>query len=114
MATPGDKIAVLGAGSWGTALAIELAARHPVVLWGHTPEAVAAMQQDRENRHYLPGVPFPGRLQVTVDLGQAIDAASEVLVVVPSHAFASVCAQLAELSRTLERLSGTDAPIEPT
>ena len=60
------KIAVLGAGSWGTALAI-LAARNGcrTLLWGHTPEHMAALSQDRENKRYLPGLVFPENLTVS-------------------------------------------------
>jgi len=108
-----DKIAVLGAGSWGTALAIELADRHRVTLWGHTQTEVDAMRQDRENRHYLPDVPFPEKLQVTLDLAEAIDGATEVLVVVPSHAFASVCQQLAELRPDLDSLAWATKGFDP-
>ena len=113
MSSDADKIAVLGAGSWGTALAVELAARHPVLLWGHTQAAVDAMRRDRENRHYLPGIPFPEQLQVTVDLAEAIDGAREVLVVVPSHAFASVCAQVAALKPELPSLSWATKGFDP-
>jgi len=108
-----DKIAVLGAGSWGTALAIELALRHPVMLWGHTRAEVDAMRQDRENRHYLPGIPFPEKLEVTLDLETAIDGAREILVVVPSHAFASVCEQLSELKPELDSLTWATKGFDP-
>ena len=113
MSGGGDKIAVLGAGSWGTALAIELAERHRVMLWGHTQAEVDAMRRDRENRHYLPDVPFPEKLQVTLDLAEAIDGATEVLVVVPSHAFASVCQQLAELRPALDSLAWATKGFDP-
>ena len=107
------RIAVLGAGSWGTALAIELAARHSVMLWGHTTAEVDAMREQRENRHYLPGVAFPPALQVSQDLGEAIADASEILIVVPSHAFASVCRQLAELKPALKSISWATKGFDP-
>jgi glycerol-3-phosphate dehydrogenase (NAD(P)+) len=113
MSNSDDKIAVLGAGSWGTALAIELAARHPVMLWGHTQAEVDALRRDRENRHYLPGVSFPERLDVTLDLGEAINGAKEILVVVPSHAFASVCTQLAQLRPDLDSLAWATKGFDP-
>ena len=114
MAAVGDSIAVLGAGSWGTALAVELAARHRVMLWGHTPSEVDAMRAHRENRHYLPGVSFPEKLDVTLELDEAIGEASEILVVVPSHAFASVCKQLATLRPDLESLSWASKGFDPS
>lgn len=82
------KIAVLGAGSWGTALAI-LAAKNgcPTLLWGHNPEHMASLAQDRENKRYLPGLAFPANLTVTSDLAEAAGFSSLILVSVPSHAF---------------------------
>jgi glycerol-3-phosphate dehydrogenase (NAD(P)+) len=108
------KIAVLGAGSWGTALAI-LLARHGanVALWGHTPAEITALQRDRENRHYLPGIALPDRLQPTSDLAAALEGADEVLVVVPSHAFADVVRQVAELQPQLHSLSWATKGFDP-
>lgn len=78
-------LAVLGAGSWGTALAVQLARNgHAVRLWGRD---VAAMQAAGENQKYLPGCPFPSGLKVVPELGHALAGADDVLVVVPSHAF---------------------------
>ena len=90
--SPNDqKIAVLGAGSWGTALAMVLA-RHGVdtVLWGRDAAAMADMQQNRCNRRYLPDNPLPDTLRVTADLGVALAGAHLWLIVTPSHAFADV------------------------
>jgi len=87
MGSPAPVIAVLGAGSWGTALAILLARNGANVrLWGLESE-IEALIRDGENRHFLPGFPFPEGLEPTADLDQALDAVAEVLVVVPSHAF---------------------------
>lgn len=92
------SIAVLGAGSWGTALAISLSrAGRPVLLWGHLPADIRALAQDRENRALLPGVPFPDLLGVTSDLSEALAGTAEVLIAVPSHAFAAVVEQVAPL-----------------
>ena len=89
-------IAILGAGSWGTALSVLLAGNgHVVRLWGHLPDHVATLAKDRENRHYLPGIAFPPILQLEADLAAAVDAAEEVLIVVPSHAFREVITALA-------------------
>lgn len=83
-----QPIAVLGAGSWGTALAIQLArAGRPVLLWGRGAAHLAACAAARCNAHYLPEAPFPPSLQVEPDLGRAVAAARDLLVVVPSHAF---------------------------
>ena len=82
------KIVILGAGSWGTALAI-LAARNgcQALLWGHNPDHIAALAQDRQNKHYLPEHPFPVNLAVTSDLAEVAAFSNLILVCVPSHAF---------------------------
>ena len=74
-------LAVIGAGSWGTALAIQLARNGSnVTLWGHQDDEVAALLRDRENRRYLPGVPLPEGLKPTHDLAGGLGA-----VVLPGH-----------------------------
>lgn len=85
---PADAVSVLGAGSWGTALAVHLArCGHAVTLWGRDSTALAAMGAQRENSRYLPGVAFPATLAIDTDLGRAVAGACDVLVCVPSHAF---------------------------
>ncbi|WP_449446680.1 NAD(P)H-dependent glycerol-3-phosphate dehydrogenase [Thermomonas brevis] len=92
------KVAVLGAGSWGTALAALIARHgHPTVLWGRDPAMVAAIDGDHENRRYLPGIALPGSLRATTSLAEALAGAGLVLVVVPSHAFAETLRALAPL-----------------
>ncbi len=92
------KIAVLGAGSWGTALAALIARHgHAVTLWGRDAHAAAAIDQTHENPRYLPGVPLPAALRATTDLAAALHAADLVLVVVPSHAFTETIRLLAPL-----------------
>jgi glycerol-3-phosphate dehydrogenase (NAD(P)+) len=89
---------VLGAGSWGTALAIQFArAGHPAVLWGRDPGHVAALAAVRRNERYLPTVTFPEGLEITGDLESAVEAAEDVLVVVPSHGFRALIERLVEL-----------------
>lgn len=66
------KITVLGAGAWGTALAISLAAKNQVVLWGRNQAAMQQAQDARENQHYLPGFPLPTNLQATADFDLAM------------------------------------------
>ena len=63
---------MLGAGAWGTAVAIALAARHDVLLWGRNGAAMAAIAQARENRAYLPGFALPPALGITADLDAAV------------------------------------------
>ena len=100
------NIAVLGAGSWGTALAIQLARNGSfVTLWGHDPSEVNALLQDGENRQYLPGVPLPSGLTPSSDLENTITQAHEILLVVPSHAFAGVCREIAGIRPDLGSLS---------
>ncbi|MDO1528931.1 NAD(P)H-dependent glycerol-3-phosphate dehydrogenase [Fulvimonas sp. R45] len=93
-----STLAVLGAGSWGTALAA-LAARNgtPTRLWGRDPRALAAMAASRRNQRYLPGLELPESLAYESDLGAALRGAEVVLIVVPSHAFASILDEIAPL-----------------
>ncbi|NMQ17999.1 NAD(P)-dependent glycerol-3-phosphate dehydrogenase [Candidatus Competibacter phosphatis] len=92
------RVAVLGAGSWGTALALLLARNgHDVRLWGHDPEEVAPLCRERENRRYLPGVPFPVRLNAGADLIEALAGVELALVAVPSHAYGATLARLRPL-----------------
>lgn len=66
------KVTVLGAGAWGTAVAMALAQRHDVLLWGRNAAALHAMGEARENTDYLPGDPFPERLHVAADFEAAL------------------------------------------
>jgi glycerol-3-phosphate dehydrogenase (NAD(P)+) len=77
------RIAVLGAGAWGTALAIAFAGRHAVSLWARDPAGVADMASRRENLRYLAACPFPPALQVTSDLKTALGAADLAIVAAP-------------------------------
>lgn len=93
---PPGAIAVLGAGSWGTALAVQLArSGGPVLLWGRDPAALADLGRHRANRRYLPDVAFPDSLRVEPDLARAAAAATDILVCVPSHAFRGLLEALA-------------------
>jgi glycerol-3-phosphate dehydrogenase (NAD(P)+) len=102
-ATP---IAVLGAGSWGTALAIQFArAGRPTLLWARDPAHVQRLATGRSNDRYLPGVPFPPGLAVEADLASAVSAALDLLVAVPSHAFRETLSRLRPLLRPGHRLA---------
>lgn len=93
-----SHIALLGAGSWGTALALQLArAGQTVKLWGHRPEHLAQLQQQRENARYLPTIKFPPNLLVEPDLESALSGSAFILLVVPSHVFLSTLERLAAL-----------------
>ena len=90
-----QKIVVVGAGAWGTALAIHLARKTlNVILWDHQPDRAACLANDRENKRYLKGIPFPESLNITSDLSAALTDATAVLVVVPSDAFRQVLSQI--------------------
>jgi glycerol-3-phosphate dehydrogenase (NAD(P)+) len=92
----GHPVAVLGAGSWGTALAIQFArGGRAVRLWGRDRERLAALALARRNERYLPSAPFPDSLAVEASLPAALAAARDVLVVVPSPAFRGVLGALA-------------------
>ncbi len=83
-------VAVLGAGAWGTALAVHAArAGADVLLWARSPDFGADLASRRVNERYLPGVDLPAKLRVTWDLRQTATCET-VLVVVPSHGFRSV------------------------
>jgi glycerol-3-phosphate dehydrogenase (NAD(P)+) len=68
------NITVLGAGAWGTALALVLSSRHRVRLWLRDPDRCAHMRSERENRRYLPGIALPAALDISADLAYALEA----------------------------------------
>jgi glycerol-3-phosphate dehydrogenase (NAD(P)+) len=82
------SISVLGAGSWGTALAL-LAARNgcDTLLWTHNQQQFELLSQQRENQRYLPGFLFPQKLKVTASLAEVVTFSPLLLITVPSHAF---------------------------
>jgi glycerol-3-phosphate dehydrogenase (NAD(P)+) len=89
-----ERIAIIGAGSWGTALATALArAGRPIKLWAFEPEVVESIAARHENEIFLPGVKLPSSIVPTNDLGDALRDAAIVLTVMPSH----VCRGLFEL-----------------
>lgn len=91
------SIAVLGAGSWGTALAVQFArAGSNVKLWGRDSEMVSQMKQSRVNHQYLPDAAFPDSLSAEPDWNACLADADIVLVSVPSHGFRTVVQRLAD------------------
>ena len=90
-------IAILGAGSWGTAVAVHLSnIGHRVLLWAHNPQHIALMIKEGSNLRYLPGVPFPDSLIPVADLDQCIREADYVFIAVPSHAFMELIGKIKE------------------
>jgi glycerol-3-phosphate dehydrogenase (NAD(P)+) len=80
-----DQIGVIGAGAWGTTLAIKLAAaERPVTIWAHTPERNEELARERENRRYLPGLPFPPNVRVATDAAFLAEPHRAYLLAVPS------------------------------
>jgi len=92
------EYAVLGAGSWGTALALVLARNgHAVRLWGHNPTSVQVMAERRYNPRHLSDCHLPATIRPTADQPAAVAGADTVLIAVPSHAFATTVQALAPL-----------------
>lgn len=88
---------MLGAGSWGTAVAIHLAnSGNQVRLWGRNPQPIQDMRQQGCNQRYLPDIPFPDLIIPTTSLEDSLEAADEVIVALPSHAFAGLLEQLSK------------------
>jgi glycerol-3-phosphate dehydrogenase (NAD(P)+) len=89
------KIAIIGAGSWGTALALVAGrAGNSVRLWAHSAEVAEVLKQERENDFYLPNFKLPQTVEPTNDLEEALDEAEIVLTVVPSHVCREVYARM--------------------
>ncbi|TCT15224.1 glycerol 3-phosphate dehydrogenase (NAD(P)+) [Bibersteinia trehalosi] len=98
-------VTILGAGSYGTALAIALSRNgHKTYLWGHNPQKMAQMAASRMNQEFLPDLPFPDALEIESDLAQAIAKSRDLLIVVPSHVFGDVLLQLKPFLSTEHRI----------
>lgn len=94
--TGAKRIAVLGAGSWGTTLALLLDGNgHQVVLWEYFPELAAAIDSRRENVRFLPGIVIPRSVCITSLIDHALDGASHAVFVTPSHTIRSVAREAA-------------------
>jgi len=90
------NIGVLGAGAWGTALAIRLASHASVRLWARAPDHAATLQRDRENTRYLPGHRLPETIAVDADLDRVLKAAQLLILAVPSNALRGLLQSLRE------------------
>jgi glycerol-3-phosphate dehydrogenase (NAD(P)+) len=108
-----NGITVLGAGSWGTALAIRLATNHNnTCLWGHEAEFMATLSRDRHNQQFLPGFEFPEKLGIESSLAKAVQANRDLLMVVPSHAFREVLTRIAPLLGERSRIAWATKGLE--
>lgn len=108
------KVAVLGAGSWGTTVAAQVSANAQTVLWAREPEVVDAIRTTSENPLYLPGFELPPAVQATGDIAEALRAADVVVVAVPSRFYRAVLElALPYVPRDVHVVSVTKG-IEPT
>lgn len=110
------RILMLGAGAWGTALAVSAAPRHAVSLWARDPRQVAALQAVRENRRYLPGVTIPAALQVVsvpqAGLPQLCAAMDLVVIATPMAGLRGLLLELRDCAAPVAWLcKGFEAPI---
>ena len=109
-----DAITVLGAGSYGTALAICIARKGvPLTLWGRNKDDIQTMQSKRENSRYLPGIELPDEITLQPDLVQAVAGSDTILVVVPSYGFADVLEQIKPHLRDTARVAWATKGLEP-
>ncbi len=98
------RIAVLGAGNWGTALSIHMCRRgHQTTMWTRTPAHGEAMARERVNRRYLPEVDLPDDLEITSDLGLAASGADLIVCAIPSHAMGEALSLLSTNLSARER-----------
>lgn len=107
-------ISILGAGSWGTAIALTLARRHQIVnLWSVDPKEIDALIRDRANQQFLPGFAFPETIQPTASLAKALDEVEDLLIAVPSVGYRETLKLLKPLlgahHRILSVTKGLDA-----
>ncbi len=97
---------MLGAGSWGTALAVQFArAGRPVKLWGRDAAQLERMARERENTRYLPGIRLPDNLEIESDLAAALAGARDILLAVPSGALRETLTRIRPLMQDGERVA---------
>lgn len=107
-----NKIAILGAGSWGTAIAVHLAnCGHEVMLWAHDPKHVALMAAEGSNQRYLPSSSFPKGLSPVADLNQCLAEADFIFIAVPSNAFSNI---LSKIQKPAAGLAWLTKGLDPT
>ncbi|MBT4574244.1 MAG: NAD(P)-dependent glycerol-3-phosphate dehydrogenase [Thiotrichales bacterium] len=109
------NISLLGTGSWGTALAIQLARReHQVTLWGHRTDAVTAIDEQRENVRYLPGVKLSNNIRLESSLTTTVKGCDALLIATPSHAFREILQQIKTDIDSSTTLIWASKGVEPT
>ncbi|NRQ41068.1 NAD(P)H-dependent glycerol-3-phosphate dehydrogenase [Rheinheimera sp. YQF-2] len=109
-----SAIAVIGAGSYGTALAICLARNgNHITLWGRNSQDITQMAQQRLNQKYLPDIRLPDSLHVTAELAEAAASSRDILLVVPSHAFAQTLQQIKPFLQANARVAWATKGLEP-
>lgn len=107
-------IAILGAGSWGTALALYLSQMGQTVrLWAYQRDHAAAMTAARMNSRYMPGIIFPDTLQIAADLADAVSETKDILIAVPSIGFRDLLLSLKPLLRTSARILWVTKGLDP-
>ena len=109
-----SRIAVIGAGAWGTALTVSLARRgdHKLTLWAHSPDHATQLTDTGENTRYLPGFILPADVAITADLTRALAGADIILCVTPSQALRPIMQQIAPLLTSRQSLISASKGIE--
>lgn len=108
----GESITILGAGSWGTALASVVARNgHPVTLWGRDDAEMASIARTKSHR-LLPGIVLPGGIRAISDFDEAVRSASVILIVVPSHAFLGVIENIRRVRGSVSGLAWATKGLE--
>ena len=101
-----QSLTVIGAGSYGTSLAVAVASKGmPVILYARDPQKAAKMQEEQMNAQYLPGIIFPPSLTVTSNLEEAVKFARDILVVVPSESFEKTLKEIKPFWKRRQRLA---------
>ena len=98
------NITIIGAGAWGTALAISLATNHRVTLWARDAVQIEAMRVTHYNQHYLPEILLPANLELSADFAAAVAVAELVIIAVPTAALRSILHQLVQVPRPVNVL----------
>ena len=109
-----QSVSVLGAGSYGTALAFCLARNGiPTYLWGRDEQQMMAMAADRCNKRYLPEARFPDALQIITELRQAVELSDDLLIVTPSHGFSALLMAIKPMLHANHRIIWATKGLEP-
>ncbi len=111
---PDAPVTVLGAGSYGTALAIQVSrSGHPTKLWARNSEHIRRLAEERVNTRYLPGCQFPDALKPESDLQAAVSGVTHIIVSVPSHAMRELLETLKPLLKPGQKLACAAKGLEP-